>query len=537
MNNKSRYIAYIRKSTDRDDAQAHSIEAQKRELEEYVERHNINVVEWITEAASAYRAGRPKFNEMLQMFEEKKAEGILTYHLTRLARNSKDGGNIIYMMGEEKIQSILTPSGEHTGSSDDLLIMQIHFAMAKKSSDDTKTFVKRDIKTKILKGEYPGRPPLGYINVDANGRIAGKKYTPEKQEMLHKRSKEEDRSLRRIEIDPIDGVKIQELIETYASGKYTLEQLADYSQNLGLISNKAQSKLSRATVHGMLKNPFYYGAIQHSNELIQPHELPDETRHFPLISYTLFQTVQSILKRRSSPKKIKHLHTYRGLFQCGECGCQITSEVQRGHIYYRCSKKDKNKKCSQKYVREETLEVFMKKRVKEYEIPTDNGLIEWALNILKREHKKELDKRDIIITDLRRKISLADTQRSQLIKMKISSANINGELISNEEYKAEKQRIANEKQRWLEQIRGEEELKDSWIHRMEDFFDFGAQCIMEWDKGIQEQRRFIFLTIFGSNTKIDTRNEDLLLTKAVDGFCKTTQIQKTAPKGKVWLRR
>ena len=52
------------------------------------------------ENQSAYKAGRPQFNAMLARLEKGEAEGILTYHLTRLARNSYDGGRLIYMMDE-----------------------------------------------------------------------------------------------------------------------------------------------------------------------------------------------------------------------------------------------------------------------------------------------------------------------------------------------------------------------------------------------------------------------------------------------------
>ena len=38
---------------------------------------------------------------------------------------------------------------------------------------------------------------------------------------------------------------------------------------------------------------------------------------------------------------------------CGECGRAITAELQKGYVYYRCTKRYTN--CSQKYVREEEL--------------------------------------------------------------------------------------------------------------------------------------------------------------------------------------
>jgi site-specific DNA recombinase len=44
------------------------------------------------------------------------------------------------------------------------------------------------------------------------------------------------------------------------------------------------------------------------------------------------------------------------LFHCGECGCSVTAEVQKGHVYYHCTKKKKGVKCSQKYIREDELD-------------------------------------------------------------------------------------------------------------------------------------------------------------------------------------
>jgi hypothetical protein len=46
-------------------------------------------------------------------------------------------------------------------------------------------------------------------------------------------------------------------------------------------------------------------------------------------------------------------YLYRGVFTCGECGCFITTETQKGHNYLRCTKRVSA--CTQKYVREESI--------------------------------------------------------------------------------------------------------------------------------------------------------------------------------------
>src|SRR5947208_15941506 len=92
-----KYFVYCRKSTDREDRQTLSTEAQKRLLLEHAAAKGLAIVDIYIENQTAYKAGRPFFNAMLERLAAGEAEGILAYHLTRLARNSYDGGRLIYM--------------------------------------------------------------------------------------------------------------------------------------------------------------------------------------------------------------------------------------------------------------------------------------------------------------------------------------------------------------------------------------------------------------------------------------------------------
>ena len=57
-----RYFIYARKSTDDEDRQVLSIEAQLKELREYAQRENLTVISEIIEAKTAKKPGRPLFN-------------------------------------------------------------------------------------------------------------------------------------------------------------------------------------------------------------------------------------------------------------------------------------------------------------------------------------------------------------------------------------------------------------------------------------------------------------------------------------------
>lgn len=429
--NKIKYFAYIRKSSDREDAQTLSLDAQKRELKKFAERNNIKIVKIFEESASAYKAGRKKFNEMLERIEQGEADALLVYHLTRIARNSFDGGRVIYMMDEGLIKEIRTPEKSYYSTiSDDKFMMQIHFAVAKKSSDDTSHFVKRDIQSKLLKGEYPISAPTGYLNMDKYGRIAGKRYANAKQTAIDEKLETQQRNFRRIEQDPEIAPIIEKLFLTYATGEYSINDMRKKTFEMGLTGLRNNTKLTKSTIIRTLSNPFYYGAIRWKDDIHEPEDLPEKSRHIGIISKDLFDKVQKILANKSKPRKQTHNYKYTGLIRCKECGSMITAEKQKGIIYYRCTKKKGN--CSQPYLREDDLEQQFSDVIEEYVMPQD--FIDWSLGVLNSNNDEEDKRSKTILAQQRKVLTQIEQQMSQLLKMKISVNNCNGELLSDNEY-------------------------------------------------------------------------------------------------------
>jgi DNA invertase Pin-like site-specific DNA recombinase len=104
--NTTKYITYCRKSTDEPDRQILSIEAQITELREFAEREHLEIIQEFVESQTAKEPGRPIFNQMLSLIEKGFAQGILAWHPDRLARNSVDGGRIIYLIDTGKIREL-----------------------------------------------------------------------------------------------------------------------------------------------------------------------------------------------------------------------------------------------------------------------------------------------------------------------------------------------------------------------------------------------------------------------------------------------
>ena len=84
---------YARKSTDVEDKQVLSIDAQLSELREFASRDGIHIVEELIEKQSAKTPGRPVFNAMLERIEAG-ARGSCVKPWSLLVDSTQSGGMV-----------------------------------------------------------------------------------------------------------------------------------------------------------------------------------------------------------------------------------------------------------------------------------------------------------------------------------------------------------------------------------------------------------------------------------------------------------
>jgi len=125
------FFMYARKSTDEDDKQLLSIEAQLEELREHATRERLTVAQEFIEARTAKVPGRPVFNEMMKAIEKGQADGILAWHPDRLARNSVDGGRIVYLLDTGKLATLKFPSFWFENTPQGKFMLSIAFGQSK----------------------------------------------------------------------------------------------------------------------------------------------------------------------------------------------------------------------------------------------------------------------------------------------------------------------------------------------------------------------------------------------------------------------
>src|ERR1035437_4237592 len=159
-----KFFLYARKSTDVEDKQVLSIEAQLQELRDYAKIENLDIAQEFIEKQSAKIPGRPIFNEMMKCIEKGDADSILSWHPDRLARNSIDGGKIIYLLDTEKLASLKFPTFWCDSTPQGKFMLTMAFGQSKYYVDSLSENTKRGLRQKVRRGEYPGLAPVGYIN-------------------------------------------------------------------------------------------------------------------------------------------------------------------------------------------------------------------------------------------------------------------------------------------------------------------------------------------------------------------------------------
>jgi site-specific DNA recombinase len=155
-----KYFIYCRKSTEDEDRQMLSIDAQISELNDIARANELVVVNAFTESKSAKGPGREVFNDLLQRIERGEANAILSWKLDRLARNFDDGGRIIGMLQRGVIQEIRTFEKTYL-PADNVLTIAVEFGMANQYIRDLSVNIRRGIRVMVRRGVFHGRAPLG----------------------------------------------------------------------------------------------------------------------------------------------------------------------------------------------------------------------------------------------------------------------------------------------------------------------------------------------------------------------------------------
>ena len=482
-NNKIKYFLYARKSSEAEDRQIASIDAQIDELKKRAVIDGLKVIEVFCESMSAKEPGRPVFNKMIDRIKQGEAEGILCWKLDRLARNPVDGGEIQWMLQCNQIKHIQTFERSYL-SSDNILMMNVEFGMANQ-------FI-RDLSANVKRGNRK-RASMGWVNLAPTG---------------YKNSPDIQSGCNIIIKDPDRYAFIRQMWDLMLTGNYTIpkiEKIMREEFRFKTIQRRhlGGKSMSKSGIHRIFTNPFYYGYFE------RPIGSGDwyKGAHEPMITQDEYDRVQIILGRKGKPRPKHHNFAFTGLLRCGSCGCAITAEIKtkrqkngnvHEYVYYHCTKK-KDKNCTEKCIEVKELESQIDKILSTLTI--SEGFKNWAIKYLHEIRTNEADNQEKIISTKHKELDSTIKQVDSLLLKYTSPENINGSLISNEEYQVLKSQLLKKKSILEDELKIKGKEVNEWVELTEKTFDFATYARIWFEKGDLQTKKNI-LSCLGQNLTI-----------------------------------
>ena len=238
----------------------------------------------------------------------------------------------------------------------------------------------------------------------------------------------------------------------YVTGEYPLAQIRKIINSLGLVGKKGKM-LSVSNYQYMLKNKIYYGIIEYNGELY-------DGKHEPIITKKLFDSVQEVMANKSKPKSPKlKPYIFRGFFRCGECGCFITTETQKGHNYLRCTKR-KNR-CSQRYAREDAITSQIREEIKK--VSLSSAWANASIAELEKEKMETAQSSELFAQKIKFEIVSVDEKLDKLMTAYLENA------LSLAEYQTAKNKLVNQKQSLKDKLTAFEQKANNRFERATRF--------------------------------------------------------------------
>jgi site-specific DNA recombinase len=500
-----KYFIYCRKSTEDEDRQILSIDAQLSELNTIALQNGMSVVATFTESKSAKGPGREVFNEMIRRIERGDANAILSWKLDRLARNFDDGGKIIGLLQRGVIHEIRTFEKSYL-PSDNVLMIAVELGMANQYVRDLSMNIQRGIREKVRRGIYSSKAPLGYIN---------------------------DPKSRTIEPHPELFQKVKRVMELFATGQYSLTAIQKELAAAGVTGYRSFKPLPLSSIGNFLRNPFYYGVFLHKGEMHQGI-------HAPMISKKTFDEIQAALATVGKPRKKQgdKGFLFLNFATCASCGHCITGERHtkksgRRYHYYRCTHKNKRPHPNDvSMVPEKNLASEVKRNAALVAIPD-----EWKEKFLAQIELWQNEE-----VQVRQKQIDAIKTNLAALKTKIDRLNIafteGG--IELAEFKELKNPLIAEKAALEQELVKVERGDTSSIELLKNFI-FEANQAQKWVSEDNWSEMKSFLQKVGLNRQIHSQTLTVSFKKPFDSLAKTTVAAQLAAseseRSSIWWRR
>jgi DNA invertase Pin-like site-specific DNA recombinase len=458
-----KYFIYCRKSSESEDRQVLSIESQCNELRRaFGGAPNVEIVDVYREAASAKAPGRKLFNEMLTRIDQGDASGILAWHPDRLARNSIDGGQIIYLLDREMLKDLKFATQSFENNPQGKFMLSITFGYSKYYVDSLSENVKRGNRTKVEKGWRPNRAPLGYCN---------------------------DGETKTIIKDPARFPLIRNMFELMLTGSYSPTQIAFMARDeWGLRTPQRKRSggvpLAVGSTYKILTNPFYAGIILWNGQAYPG-------KHEPVVNIDEFKRVQKLIERPGRARPQRHVFAFTGMIRCGACGLMVTAEQKVNrfgsrYTYYHCTKRRLVPLCRQPSIEIKELEHQLMRFLEQLTIADRvHRAVIAQLNALREHWNTEGDARTRSVETALHGVT---TELSELTGLRLRN------ILTDEEFLSKRQELQQEQLRLTQQL-SRLRAEANRFEPIEDVILFNSRAASWFARGNDQSKKLILETV------------------------------------------
>ena len=497
-----RAVSYIRVST-REQAQrggseeGFSLPAQREANKRKAQSMGALVVkEFADRGESARSANRPELQKMLAYLKEDGGiDYVIVHKLDRLARNRADDveinrafekGGVRLVSTSENIDQ--TPGG--------MLLHGIMSSIAEFYSRNLANEVIKGMGEKARNGGTLGKAPLGYVNV--RGR------------------EEHGREVRTVELDQERAPLLRLAFSEYATGNWTVSQLAKHLAGLGLDVPATPSKparpITKGRLHTLLRHPYYKGVVQFQG-------VEYAGKHEPLVDEETWQAVQAVLgSHRSGERERMHNHFLKSTVVCGQCGSRLLVQNTKNgkgvlYPYFICARRQRLHDCPFRAVLIEVVEAQMQEVYRRlYVSETDRQEIERYLlaELARIEGEKDRSVRSLTA----RRTNLED-ERRRLLQAHYGGA------VPLELLKEEQERLGRELagiQRQLDAYQADAKLVRAHVEQALDLLEDCYRLYMAAPDHLRKQLNQVFFERALVNPAVDEEGRVILPGEDGDGL-------------------
>lgn len=382
-------IIYYRKSTDRDDRQANSLEHQLANCRKIAELNNLDVIEEIWESKSAKTEWtRTWFNRLIKICRTWKINYIVIDEPKRLSRNNLDSARVIDLFDKKQVKWIYSTGRTYLADQiNDIFLLQLDLSLSKMDNAHRS----KDVRDKMITcmtntGRFLWKAPFWYKNIT-----------------VRKWHKE-------IIINEREAKIVKEIFDLRLENKA-------YSTIAKLIKSKYENRVNmRYTANKMneiVVNKFYYGIFLWTwKEFIGSHK--------PLISKEKYDKANKIwywvyeIKNSSEMPDLKHRQFHFKWIAKDMSWIKLACYEKKWFIYYSNQYRSTEKVSINENILFEKIWHIIK--VLDFQNSSMQQTDKWIiLELIKQEQSEHWTE----LADIKKDIKLLKSKQEKLLDMKL----------------------------------------------------------------------------------------------------------------------